>query len=263
MAFTCVEGDHLTPVIVHVPHSSRVIGAVERARLAVTDAQLIAELDEITDTGTDVIAELACDQAVQRPWMFRNDLSRLVVDPERFPDAREELAAVGRGAVYTRLAGGGVLRDGSTTWSTAETARLMDAHYWPYAEAMTQLTRERLAACGRAVIVDVHSYPVEAGKYEKYPHGPRPQVCLGVDVVHTPSRLLDAAAGFFRDAGFEVDVNTPFTGCYVPLPLYGDERVEGIMVEIRKDTYLDGLVPTDAQQRLGALLATLIDEATA
>lgn len=236
MTFTLMPGGQ-SPVILHVPHSSRRIDADERAGLAVTDRQLKVELDEITDTGTDVIAESARARSDLTPWLVRNDRSRLVVDPERFPDEREELAAVGRGAVYTRLCGGGVLRDDS--WTAADTAALMDSHYWPYAHAMTSLTQSLLDSGGRAVIVDVHSYPTTAGEYEQHPRGPRPEVCIGTDSAHTPGWLLDAATTVFSAAGFTVEVNTPFSGCYVPLPLYGDRRVSSVMVEIRKDIYLD------------------------
>ena len=46
---------------------------------------------------------------------------------------------------------------------------------------MTSLVEQRLADTGRAVIIDVHSYPHDRLPYELYPDRRRPAVCLGVD----------------------------------------------------------------------------------
>ena len=163
--FTIVPGGHASPFILHVPHSSRTIPADIRAGMCATDAQLAVELDEITDTATDLIAERTAAATVElhavepraddaspatgrpTPWIFRNDLSRLVIDPERFPDDREELNAVGRGAVYMKLCDGSDLRD-PATFRPADMDALMDRFYHPYAAAMTVLTRNRLDATG-------------------------------------------------------------------------------------------------------------------
>jgi len=57
---TLIAGDASSPVILHVPHASRVIPPEIRSSLTVTDDQLAAELDEITDAlgGTPVDSEV-------------------------------------------------------------------------------------------------------------------------------------------------------------------------------------------------------------
>jgi N-formylglutamate amidohydrolase len=63
-------------------------------------------------------------------------------------------------------------------------------------------------------------------------------VCLGTDGYHTPPALLDAARRAFARCG-DIDVDTPFAGCYVPLRHYRrNPAVTALMVEIRRDTYL-------------------------
>lgn len=74
------------------------------------DKALEVELGHMTDAGTDVVAEQVVRSAACRPWLVLNRLSRLVVDPERFPDDREVMRRVGMGAVYTRTSHGEVLR---------------------------------------------------------------------------------------------------------------------------------------------------------
>ncbi|MBD9736142.1 N-formylglutamate amidohydrolase, partial [Streptomyces sp. H28] len=151
-SFAFLPGDADSPVILHVPHSSREIPADVRAGIVLDDAGLERELDHITDAHTAALAEAAARAAGRAPWRFVNGLSRLVVDPERFPDDREEMLAVGMGAVYTRTTHREPLRpDGF------DPAPLIRRYFHPYTRAMTDALADRLAATGRAVVIDVHS----------------------------------------------------------------------------------------------------------
>ncbi len=108
--FRVEPGDDSSRVVLHVPHAATTIPPEVRAGLLLDDATLTAELGHLTDADTDRIAAAAAGLARRRPWRFVNLLSRLVVDPERFPDEREEMTEVGMGAVYTRTAHGRTLR---------------------------------------------------------------------------------------------------------------------------------------------------------
>src|SRR5262249_8422757 len=143
-----VSGARTSGVILHVPHSSRHIPPEVRASILLDDDALAAELDHMTDAHTSFIAS----QAASTAWLFVNPYSRLVVDPERFPDEREEMAAVGMGAVYPRTSHGLPLR------SSVDTS-LLSRYFEPYADAMAELVDDRLTAAGYAVILDIHSYP--------------------------------------------------------------------------------------------------------
>lgn len=96
--FEILPGAGASPVILHVPHSSRVIPESVRRAIPWDDRTLERELDHLTDSHTAAIAEAAAAGSAVTPWRFVNGLSRLVVDPERFPDEREEMLAVGMGA---------------------------------------------------------------------------------------------------------------------------------------------------------------------
>jgi N-formylglutamate amidohydrolase len=236
--FEVVPGAPRSPVILHVPHASREITPAARSTLLVDDEALADELDNLTDAHTDLIAARAAALATPRPWQFVNRWSRLVVDPERFPDDREEMRAVGMGAVYTRGYAGRKLRDADPV----RDQEALQTHYRPYADALAALVAERLEATGRAVIIDVHSYPLHALPYELHAAGPRPPVCLGTDDFHTPPALLEAAGAAFAEFG--VGWNTPFAGCYVPLDRYRtDSRVTAVMVELRRDGYMPATPP--------------------
>lgn len=234
MDFEITPGNAESPVILHVPHGSRTLTTHARERILLDDAALSAELDHMTDAHTGLIASRAAAAADLTPWTFENRLSRLVVDPERFPDDREEMHAVGMGAVYLRTSHGAPLRDDDPD----HVEDLLARHYRPYATAMTDLVAARVRATGHAVILDVHSYPSHALPYELHATGHRPALCLGVDSFHTPDWLHAAAREAFSPVG-DLDVNTPFAGTYVPLAHYRQAReVAALMIEIRRDVYM-------------------------
>ncbi|MGY6019638.1 N-formylglutamate amidohydrolase [Streptomyces spinosirectus] len=258
-SFVHLPGAAGSPVILHVPHSARDIPAEVRAGIVLDDAALERELDHITDAHTAEIAEAAGVLSAVAPWTFVNRLSRLVVDPERFPDEREEMLSAGMGAVYTRTTHREALRSAAT-----DPEPLLARYFRPYAQAMTDAVAGRLAATGRAVIIDVHSYPAVPLPYELHGTGPRPPVCLGTDPFHTPPELRDAARKAFAPCG-ETGLDSPFSGAYVPLEFYGrDARVSALMVEIRRDTYMTepGGPTHPGLPRLAASLAALVDAVT-
>jgi N-formylglutamate amidohydrolase len=235
--YRTLAGSADSPVVLHVPHGARRIPAEVREHILLDDAALALELDHMTDAGTDRVAHGAADAVAgdrgPRPWIFENLLSRLVIDPERFPDEREEMRAVGMGAVYTRTSHGEALRADDPAYER----ELITERFDPYARAMTELIEDRLAATGRAVIIDVHSYPSTALPYELHAADARPEVCLGTDAFHTPDSLLDAARTAFRACG-DIALNAPFSGCYVPLRHYrARPEVSALMIEMRRDAY--------------------------
>ncbi|GGI99119.1 N-formylglutamate amidohydrolase [Streptomyces brasiliensis] len=254
--FELLPGAEDSPVILHVPHSARRIPDAVRAGIVLDTASLERELDHITDAHTARIAEAAARLARLRPWRFVNRMSRLVVDPERFPDEREEMLAVGMGAVYTRTTHGEPLRPADT-----DPEPLLEQYFRPYAQAMTEAVRARLDATGRAVVIDIHSYPTKRLPYELHGAGPRPAVCIGTDAFHTPEKLAGLAREAFARCG-ETGLDSPFAGAYVPLEFYGtDARVGALMVEIRRNTYMSepGGPAGPGVSRLASALAALVD----
>ncbi|PBC35790.1 N-formylglutamate amidohydrolase [Rhodococcus sp. ACPA4] len=254
-AFTVLPGDEGSPVVIHVPHSSRLIPPDIRADLMLTDEKLADELDEATDTATDEIALAAITHVRVRPTIVINHLSRLVIDPERFPDG-DPAESFGRGAVYTRTCSGAPLR----AEPYARRAELIEAYFRPYADAVTAAVEDRLSAFGQAIVIDLHSYPEKPSAFEDSA-APRPPLCIGTDPRHTPEWLIAGARGAFASLG-EISENTPYSGTYVPLLHYGhDDRVSSVMIELRRDTYLtDPAAPHPERiAQLGRNLAALID----
>ncbi|MBS3941064.1 MAG: N-formylglutamate amidohydrolase [Actinobacteria bacterium] len=243
------------PLVVHVPHAGTRIPSDVRTGLVLDEAGLVEELRRMTDHRTDV---LAAGTAAVGATRFVNRLSRLVVDPERFLDPDlEEMEEVGMGAVYTATSGRAVLRRPDP----AERERLLDAWFRPYHAAFTALLGRHLDTYGRVVVVDVHSYPSVALPYERHAAAARPPLCVGTHPVHTPSAVRDVVADLAAGAGLEVAFDAPFAGTFVPTSHLDDRRVVSVMLEIRRDTYLDETTatPHDGESRIAAFVTDVAD----
>jgi len=219
-------------IVLHVPHASRVIPPEVREGIVLSDARLSHELDVMTDSHTDTIAERAAVLAQGQAHVVAAPVSRLVVDVERFMDGTEPMEAVGMGPVYTRTHDRQVLRE-----SVDRT--LLERHFHPHSRAVADAVTRALEEHGSALVVDVHSYPSRRLPYEMVgDDAPRPEICLGTDSFHTPEWLLEAARAAF--GGFDLALDRPFAGTYVPLERYHcDPRLRAIMIEIRRDVYMD------------------------
>jgi N-formylglutamate amidohydrolase len=69
----------------------------------------------------------------------------------------------------------------------------------------------------------------------------RPEICIGTDEYHTPFALTASAEKAFKAKGFTCALNSPFAGTLIPSPFWtNNENVMGLMIEIRRDLYMDG-----------------------
>ena len=245
------------PVILHVPHSSREIPADIRKDILLNDEQLKIELDEMTDSHTDKIASLAIADLAKQPWIFKNKLSRLVIDPERFPDEREIMNKVGMGAVYQKTSAGERLRS-----ENFDPKPLIEKYFKPYASAFTNLVEQLLTKHEKVLIIDVHSYRVHHHENAVNHSQARPPICLGTDQFHTPLWLHQLAKDCFLTVG-EVIENEPYAGTYVPLDFYEkDDRVLSVMLECRADQFLNpDLSLHSGLQKVAGALSLLISKA--
>ena len=235
----------------HVPHSSREIPEIVRNEILLDDAALNAELDEMTDSDTDQLALQGMDLAGVTPWIFINRLSRLVIDPERFPDDREIMNSIGMGAVYSKTSSGVALR----TENPERDRQLLNEYFHPYAATFTELVESRLTEIRGITIIDVHSYRINEHQNGVNKGQRRPPICLGTDPFHTPQWLIDVAISSFTPAG-QVVLNEPYAGTYVPMEFYEKvHEVKSVMMENREDT-----IAGEGMERSTRALANLIDK---
>jgi N-formylglutamate deformylase len=244
------SGEPVSPVVIHVPHSSRLIPDEFRGQFGCSQQQIDGAHAALVDHDTDVMAS-GFTSVVQFPF------SRLLLDVERFwDDSAESMAAIGMGAIYSV---DHELRSLERHITDADKARLKQL-YEEHHLALETAVDACLATHDRCLIIDLHSYPTEKLPYE-LSDGHRPQLCIGADQVHTPTRLIEQVERIGAEHGFETAVNSPFAGSIVPLKHYQqDLRVNTVMLEWRRDTYqVDGTSDPLLLALLNAVLKDLID----
>ncbi len=238
-------------LVIHVPHTSLEIPADIRQSFVIDDATLAAELLALTDRYVDeIVAPLSALGAT----IIRHPVSRLVCDPERYPqDANEPMSTHGMGAIYTHITHHRPLRPAG--WTETDREAVMQSHYWPHANAITAAVTATLAHHDRCYILDAHSFPTTALPFED-PTLYRPQICLGHNDANIPDAWLATWERHAHAHGLDVAHNTPFSGSYVPLPYLHDPRVQSLMIEFRRDLYMDertGMHDREGIRRLTAL----------
>lgn len=252
-----VDSTATSPVILHAPHGGRAIPEAQRGSFVVPQEEIERELLALTDHFTD---ELVRGASGAQASAVINGLSRFVVDVERFPDESEEKNAVGMGVLYTH----GTRRQEIRRIGAAD-ERLIDEFYVPYAAAVTDLVDAALAQHGRAIVVDVHSYSQHPQPHDLHVDQARPELCIGFDPFHATDALVEAVERNF--ARLQSTHNEPFWGAYVPLKHYrSDRRVQGVMLEIRRDVYMDeatGVADAGALALLQGELTALVAELAA
>lgn len=231
----------MTPLFLHLPHDATFIPPDALGDFLVSAEALQVEVRRLTDWHTAELFAPGADAAD----VVRAEVSRLVVDVERFADDRlERCAAVGMGATYVRTSDGKPLR----ALSAARRSELLARYYWPHHHRLDEAAAARLGRFGRCVILDAHSFPTGPLPTQVDFSAP-PEIGLGTQPGHTSPGLRALAEGFFRDHGFVVGVDVPFSGAMVPNRFFGQEpRVQSLMIEVRRDLYMD---ETTAERHAG------------
>ncbi|MBM3967560.1 MAG: N-formylglutamate amidohydrolase [Planctomycetes bacterium] len=223
-------------VVMHVPHASREIPPQFLGQFLLDQQELAKEIIRMTDSHTDELFAMPPNLAST----VCHGVSRLLVDPERFEnDDEEPMAARGMGVIYQRTSMRTPLRN---VISNEERNELLDLYYRPHHAELTRVTSRALDAHGQCLIIDAHSFPSQPWPYEIDQSPNRPEICIGTDDFHTPEALKATVMTQFTDQGFSVAINIPFSGSLVPSAFYNrDSRVSSIMIEVRRDLYMNEL----------------------
>ena len=231
-------------IILHIPHASTVLPS--EVEFLLGQEALAYEVDAMTDHHTDRLFDLPGAHRCVFP------VSRLVVDPERFID--DPMESVGMGVVYMRTAEGEALRD----ISDMDRSALIDTYYHPHHKKLTRIVDSCLEQHDQCLIIDCHSFPAQPLPYESDRN--RPDICIGTDTYHTSTELKDYLSAAFKALGYDVAIDSPFSGTIIPLQHYQkDKRVTSVMIEVNRSLYAS---PSDFKRVQSDLSHTILQAAT-
>ena len=87
-----------------------------------------------------------------------------------------------------------------------------------------------------------------------------PELCIGTDNFHTPDNLVSEITSIASKYTLDTALNMPFAGTLVSLKHYGkDSRVNSVMLEIRRDQYMDESNMIVDSERINLLKSMLTD----
>ena len=204
-------------IILHIPHSTPCTDFS-----GWTDQEAVRrEHDKWTDWHTETIFK--CTDLALKPRVSTIvfQMSRYDLDVERF--IGDPMEQCGQGAIYTRT------KDGSSerTVGPGVAVRLtaMYASHWA-----TVANR----CHGNGLLIDCHSFPTDHQALNA--SGGDFDVCIGYndDGTYPGDGVIKTIAGHFRDAGYSVGINEPFSNSFAPVPDF-----PSVMIELCKGIYME------------------------
>ena len=199
-----MENNRFKNIVLNIPHSSCVIP------LNTWNENIDDEIWKWTDWNTDVLFYSNLIQV--KPVVF--PVSRFFCDFERLE--YDPLGKQGQGIYYTKFGN----KTRTPDYGTEEYAmKLYDIHK-DYINSFIDK---------KTLLIDCHSFPEEVA--------PNVDICIGYneDWSKPSQELIDKVVNHFLDAGYNVDINSPYSNSRTPKD---SNDYKSIMIEVNKRCYL-------------------------
>ena len=216
-------------LILHIPHASENIPFKEG--FLIDETKIKSEVLKLTDWYTDDLFDSETDLKVIA------NFSRLFCDVERFSDDnKEEMAKFGMGVLYIKC-------DDDTLSRVINSKlrnRILDNYYWPHHRELNSAVERKLKIDNTCLIVDCHSFPNKSLFKSVNKDNNRPDFNIGTDSFHTPKDIIIRSENYFKNLGYTIGIDWPYSGSIVPMEYYKkDDRVKSIMLEVNRSLYLE------------------------
>jgi len=255
------------PVLISVPHAAR-----QYPRALINNLRVPADaLLRLEDRYVDMLSRQA---AAAGFTIITAKAPRALIDMNRAPDdidadmlddatasnfaGMSVKARGGLGLVPRRLSGYGDLWQNK--WKRADFDTRIATYHAPYHEKISQILNDMRARHGGAILLDLHSMPSIASKYDEKPA----QIVIGDRFGRSASGQMSetALAASRRQVGeaklsFKTCLNHPYAGGYI-LQVHGNpqHQTHALQLEIDRALYLDTACrePTHGVHAMSALV---------
>ena len=162
--------------------------------------------------------------------------SRLFCDVEKFKDNKKEvMAKYGLGVFYTH--------DGQniiTMPNKKYKSKVLKSYYDKHHNKLDKVVTNILNRYDKCLIIDLHSFSDELVKLV-FDMNEASDICIGIDNFYTDTKLIDFTTKHFKEYGYSVNINYPYSGTIIPNKCFKKKefRLKSIMLEINKRVYLN------------------------
>jgi N-formylglutamate amidohydrolase len=195
-------------IVLNIPHAGvRGLGSIK----CDNKVNLLAEVRKWTDWYTDLIFIPEKNDRIKH---IIADYSRFAVDVERLLD--DPLEKKGQGVIYTKY------NEQQRYVDEEERTKLM-AYYYDYQDRLKSMLSEH------SLLIDCHSFPSDLSDVD---------ICIGYneDWSKPTDFVIDLVVESFKQQGYKVGINTPFSNTIAPETGY---TYNSIMIELNKRVYLN------------------------
>lgn len=175
------------------------------------------------------------------------EVSRFVIDFERFPDDLEPMFEQGFGICYTKTLDGKDI----VVKEKEKLLKIYETHH----KLLNEATRKQIenSNSNSVYVVDCHSF-------ESSLAGSDVDFCIGFNVHY---KVVDTLKEFLENRGFTVGINEPYGGAIVPTEFNNNPKVKSVMIEVNKRLYCeikdDKVVKNESFFEIKKLVSELLD----
>lgn len=218
-------------IIIHIPHSSLKIPKIFYKKALLSKAEILNENLMLCDLYTDKFLNN------KKCYEVRVKFSRLFCDVEKFKDeSKEKMAKFGMGAIYTRNSNGNKLINADDMYKEKVLSKYYDSHHNKMDNLITKILKKKK----ECYIIDLHSFS-DYQAQKMFNVLDYPDICIGIDDEFADPILNNIILSFLNKCGYDIKINYPYSGSFVPNIAYQNKykNVKSVMIEINKRLYIN------------------------
>lgn len=216
-------------ILFHVPHSSLKIPN-KYWNICIKDKYYIEKTNIfLSDYLTDKLIPNKSHKLVFK-------YSRLFCDVEKFKnDEKEMMSKKGMGVIYTKDCDNLIAIP-----NKQYKEKILKSYYDKYHNKLDKTVTNILKKFNKCIIIDLHSFSDEMVE-KLFDMNSNPDICIGIDKTYTDEKLIYLTVNHFKEYGFSVEINKPYSGTIIPNKYINktEKRLLSIMLEINKRIYLN------------------------